>query len=68
MPSQQTQQNISQTNQAKCPKIETNVTTEIAVENIKQEIIENPQSNGGGADIKSEPTSEMKPPPEKKMK
>lgn len=67
-PQQQTQQNSNQTNQSNGTKMETNESTEISVENIKQEIIENPQSNGG-TEIKSEPlTSEMKPPPEKKMK
>lgn len=67
---QQAQQNVSQTNQSNGTngtKMETNESTEISVENIKQEILENPQSNGA-ADIKTEPlTSEMKP-PEKKMK
>lgn len=69
MPPQQALQNVSQNIQSNGTKMETNESTEIAVENIKQEIIENPQSNGGGTDIKTEPlTSEMKPPPEKKMK
>lgn len=70
MPPQQAQQNASQANQSNGnTKMETNESTEITVDNIKQEIIENPQSNGGGSDIKTEPlTSEMKPPPEKKMK
>lgn len=68
MPPQQGQQNANQTSQSNGAKMETNESTEISVENIKQEILENPQSNGG-TDIKTEPlTSEMKPPPEKKMK
>lgn len=68
MPPQQAQQNVSQTSQSNGTKTEANESTEISVENIKQEIIENPHSNGG-AEIKTEPlTSEMKPPPEKKMK
>lgn len=68
MPPQQVQQNVSQTNQSNGPKVEATEPTEISVENIKQEIIENPQSNGG-TEIKTEPlTSEMKPPPEKKVK
>ncbi|KAG4072862.1 hypothetical protein HA402_002605 [Bradysia odoriphaga] len=68
MSPQQTQPNANPTSQSNGTKMETNESTEISVENIKQEIIENPQSNGG-TEIKSEPlTSEMKPPPEKKMK
>ncbi|XP_037026975.1 mediator of RNA polymerase II transcription subunit 6 [Bradysia coprophila] len=68
MPPQQVQQNVNQPIQSNGTKMEPNESTEISVENIKQEIIENPQSNGG-TEIKSEPlTSEMKPPPEKKMK
>lgn len=66
MPPQQAHQNANQANQSNGSQKETNESTEISVENIKQEIIENPQSNGG-AEIKTEP-SEMKPPPEKKMK
>lgn len=64
---QHNQQNANQTNQSNGAKMETNE-SEISVDNIKQEIIENPQSNGA-VEIKTEPlSSEMKPPPEKKMK
>lgn len=68
MPTQHPQQTAPQTSQPNGTKVEPTEPTEISVENIKQEPIETPQSNGAIiTEIKTEPL-EMKPPPEKKMK